>query len=144
MPSTWIYYIALGLLLVGRVVAVDVPGVPEWLWYQGYERLYYSTIALRGNISFLEYFGGWPLPLFIGTVFCYWAMEGDEENIPRQFLLLPIFFVVFSVAGAVLFKHQLSLSILWVHPLVVIPSGYLYILPWMAFVWMFTKLRLVI
>lgn len=142
MPGTWIYFIALGLpLLLRTLLWPDT--VVEWFWYQGHEEAYHFLSRLRVNPHFLEYWGGWPLPVFIITVFIYWAAEYDEESIARQFLLLPLAYVPFSVFGTMLERLEFDASLLYLHPLILIPTGYLYVLPWVVFVWVFSKLRLV-
>ena len=142
MPKTWLYFIALGMLLVGRALLLNV-GFVEWLWYSGHEQLYYTLGSLRVNKSFLNYWGGWPLPVFIITVFAYWYIEYDEETISRQFLLLPLAYAPFSVFGTMLTRLEFDASLFSIHPLVVIPIGYLYILPWALAARMFEKFRLV-
>lgn len=143
MPKTWIYFIALVLPLLLRALLLPTALV-EVLWYRGYEDAYYFFSALRINPNFLEYWGGWPLPVFVITVLSYWTAEYDEEVISRTFLLLPIAYVPFSVFGTMLTKLEFNASLLYLHPLVLIPTGYLYILPWVIFVWILEKMRLVL
>lgn len=143
MPKIWLYFIAVALPLLLRALLLDI-GVVEWFWYQGHENTYYFLRDLRINPSFLEYCGGWPLPVFLFTVIAYWTADFDEIAIPHQFWLLPIAYVPFSVFGTMLVNREFDASLLYLHPLVLIPSGYLYILPWVIFIWVFEKLRLVI
>lgn len=143
MPKTWLYFIALTLPLIFRVLLLDI-GVVEWFWYHGYENTYYFLRDLRANSYFQEYWGDWPLPIFVMTVIVYWMADFDEEAISRQFLLLPIVYVPFSVIGTMLVSREFDVTLLYLHPLVLIPTGYLYILPWVVFVWVFDKLGLVI
>ncbi|MGE0755329.1 MAG: hypothetical protein AB7L92_09265 [Alphaproteobacteria bacterium] len=144
MPSHWIYFIALVLILVLRISVVDTSWLAEWMWYRGQEQAYYSIIALQTNETFLEYIGGWPLPVFVITVFMYWLADDNGKVIDKQFLLLPFVYLPFSIIGSMLAAREFMPEKLLIHPLVVLPSGYLYILPWVLFVWVFIKLKLVV
>ncbi len=144
MPSTWIYFIALVLLLVLRVAVIDTTLFAEWLWYRGQPDAYYFVLSLRDNQQLLEFVGGWPLPMFVVTVFAYWIMDDDEKDMGVQFLMLPLVFVPFSIVGHTLVHRAFDVTTLYIHPLVLLPAGYLYVLPWMLFVWVFTKLKLVV
>lgn len=143
MPKTWLYFIALAVPVILRALLLPEAAV-NWLWYRGYEDAYYFFSALRINPHFLKYWGGWPLPVFVLTVYAYWMAEFDEEAIARQFLLLPIAYAPFSVFGTMLARLEFDISLLYLHPLVLIPTGYLYLLPWILFIWVFGKLRLVL
>ena len=142
MPKAWIYYIALIFPLVLRVLVLNTPFV-DWLWYHGYHDSYYIFSALRVNPMFLEFIGGWPLPVFIGTVWLYWFMDEEFDAVPKQFLLLPLVFVPFSIIGTALANLSFDPATLYTHPLAVIPAGYLYIMPWVVLVWALAKCRLV-
>lgn len=143
MPKTWLYFIAACLPLIFRAMLLDI-GVVEWFWYHGYENTYYFLSNLRVNENFIKYWGGWPLPVFIVTVIVYWMADFDEIAIPHQFLLLPIAYVPFSVFGTMLVNREFDVTLLYFHPLVLIPTGYLYLFPWIVFVWVFDKLGLVV
>jgi hypothetical protein len=143
MPKAWIYYIAVLFPLVIRVLVLDI-GFAEWLWYRGHEDAYYFFSNLATNPLFLDFLGGWPLPVFVATVLCYWTMDEDHEAIPTQFLLLPIVYVPFSIIGNALSKLTFDVTTLYSHPLVLIPAGYLYLVPWIMFVHVFCKLRLLV
>ena len=142
MPRTWIYSIALVLPMLFSILVLYTPFV-DWLWYQQHEGAYYLLSALKVNPWFVEFLGGWGLPVFTCTVVAYWQMDHDDDAIASQFMLLPIAYVPFSIIGAMLTKLQFDATFFYTHPLVVIPVGYLYLFPWMLFVWVFSKLRLV-
>ena len=142
MPKAWIYYIAVFIPFVVSVVIAHT-GFVEWLWYNGHEDAYYFWSALRVNPMFVDFVGGWPLPVFICTVLIYWSMEADADTMSKQFLLLPIVYVPFSIVGNALSRFTIDTSTLYAYPLVLLPAGYLYILPWVCFIWIFTKLHLV-
>lgn len=142
MPKTWLYYIAVCFpLILG--IAVCYTGFVDWLWYQRYENTYYLLSALRENLTFRELVAGWALPVFVITVFSHWATNEDEEAIAQQFLLLPLVYVVFAVLGNFLLNRAFDPMVLYTYPLIVIPIGYLYIFPWVVFIWVFSKLKLV-
>lgn len=143
MPKAWIYYIALILPLLFSVL-VSSTFFTNWLWYAGYEDMYYFLTALSVNPMFLEFVGGWPFVVFVGTVICYWRMDEDHDAIDKQFFLLPLVYVPFSIIGTALTNLSFDASTLYSHPLVIIPGGYMYLLPWILFVWVFTKLRLLV
>jgi hypothetical protein len=143
MPKTWIFFIVVGLPLVVWVALRDI-GLVELLWYQGYEQLYYTLSALRANAHFQEFFGGWPLPVFTLTVMVYWSSDGEAETIESQFYLLPLAYVPFSVFGTMLVNREFDAALFYIHPFVLIPAGYLYLLPWILFVRVFNKLNLLL
>jgi hypothetical protein len=142
MPRMWIYFIALALPLAFRIVVVNT-GLDEWLWYQRYPDAYYILSALKVNPLFLETLALWPLAFFTGTMFFYWTIDLDDEAIASQFLLLPIIYVPFSILGTWVLNWGFDFTLFYKHPLVLIPAGYLYLFPWIVFVWVFSKLRLV-
>lgn len=143
MPKAWIYYIALLLPLVIRLVLVNTLFL-NWLWYAGYEEAYYYLSTLSVNPMFQEFAGVWPLTIFVGTVYTYWFMDEDYDAIPKQFLLLPLVYVPFSIIGTTLVNRAFEASMLFTHPIVIIFGGYLYVLPWVLFVWVFCKLHLLV
>src|SRR5690242_1515217 len=98
MPKTWIYYLAVILPLVAHLLVMDTRFFLEWLWYHGYPEYYDVLNVLSVNPMLVEMFGSWALPVFIGTVLCFW-IGGEEEDISGQFLLLPIFYVPFILGG---------------------------------------------
>lgn len=142
MPRTWIYYIALALPLVFRVLILNT-GFVEWLWYHDHQDAYYALSNLSVNETFLEFIGGWALPVFIITVYSYWTIDQDVDAISSQFLMLPIVYVPFTIVANILTHWTFDGSLFYIHPLIVIPAGYVYVFPWVAFVWVFSKLRLV-
>ncbi len=145
MPRTWFYFIALLLPLVAAVLVFDTRIFLEWLWYHGYEDYFNTLNELSVQPELVDIFGGWPFPIFIGTVFCYWVKEFHEPDaITLQFLLLPVAFVPFLIIGHALTVWHFDSSTLYSYPLVVIPMGYLYVLPWAVVVWALSKLGLVV
>lgn len=143
MPKVWLYFIALIVPLVLRVLILNT-GFVEWLWYQGHVESYNWLSVLRVQPQFIEFIGGWALPVFVITVFSYWTIEGNEEGIQDQFLLLPIAYIPFTLIGEVLLTGEFHVASLYVHPLVVIPIGYLYIMIWALFIRVLDKLQLVL
>lgn len=142
MPRAWLYYIAVALPLVFRILVLNT-SFAEWLWYRGYADTYYFLSALTVNEYFLEFIGGWALPVFTLTVYSYWAIEHDHEAIASQFLMLPIVYVPFTIMANILTNWTFDGSLFYVHPLIVLPAGYLYVLPWAMFIALLAKLRVV-
>lgn len=146
MPVSWIYIIAVILPLAARLLVLDSGIVLNWLWYNQYTEWFYALQNLSVHPQYLEYFGGWTLPIFTAAVVGYWTTEAKDgaDNIPAQFLLLPLVYVPFVIAGNVLRERFFDLSMLYVYPLVVVSAGYLYIFPWLLFIWVFIRLRLIV
>lgn len=142
MPKTWIYYIAVILPLIVHLLIMDTRFFLEWMWYNGYEDYYNMLNELSVHPTLLEMFGGWSLPICLGTVLCHW-IGGDEEDISGQFLMLPLFYIPFLIGGNAI-ERGFDISMLYTYPLVAIPAGYLYLFPWIVFVRVFDKLRLVV
>lgn len=142
MPRSWLYYIALLFPLV-LYFLVTYTGFVEWLWYHGYQRMYYILAGLRVQPQFQAYLGGWPFPIFVGTAVCFWAMHG-EDGIPEQFIMLPLAYVPFHIIGRALVNFTLDVGDFYTHALVILPFGYVYVLLWVAFIKVMDKCRLVI
>lgn len=143
MPRTWIYFLALILPLVAHLIVLDTRFVLERLWYAGYTDYYNLLNEMSVNPTVVELFGGWSLPIFVGTVMCFW-LGADEEDIDSQFLLLPLGYIPFLMIGAWVSKGSFEVTTLYSYPLMVILIGYLYVLPWVVFVRVFDKLHLVV
>jgi hypothetical protein len=143
MPKTWIYYLAVILPLIAHLLVMDTRFFLEWLWYNGHADYYDVLNVWSVNPRLVEMFGSWALPFFIGTILCYW-IGGDEEDISGQFLLLPLAYVPFLILGNTLINAHFEPSTLYVYPLIVIPVGYLYLFPWIVFIAVFDRLRLVV
>jgi hypothetical protein len=141
MPKTWLYYFALVLPLIFRVLMLNTDFI-NWVWYGGYQQTYNFLAALKVQPQFLTFIGGWPLPVFILTVICWWQMD-DDDGIPAQFLLLPLAYVPFTIVGDILLTAHFDETNLYIHPLVIIPIGYVYVFAWTIFIWLLEKLRLV-
>lgn len=144
MPRHWLFFIALISILVFRVLVIDTKYFAEWFWYQGDAVSYFALLKFQENPLVLEYIGGWPLPVFVITMFMYWMAGDNAGDINTQFLLLPLAYLPFSIIGSMLQAQSFEPIKILTHPLVIIPSGYLYLLPWIIFVWLFTKLKLVV
>lgn len=145
MPRTWLYYIALLIPLIANLVFMHTRVAVEWLWYNGYADYYMVINALSAHPQVIEYFGGWPLPVFLVTVFIHWTNDDlDEDDIANQFLLLPLAYVPFLIIGNAAVAGSFDPLTLYRYPLVAVPAGYLYILPWAFFIWTFKKFRLVV
>ncbi len=142
MPKTWMYMVGLFIPLIFSVLILRTPFL-NWLWYQGFEDSYRVLSQLTINQPFLTYLGSWSYPIFAATMFGYWLMEHEDEAVASQFLLLPIAYVPFSIAVTMISRMQVELSLLYIHPLVIIPVGYVYIAFWYIFVWLLEKIRLV-
>lgn len=144
MPRNWIYLIALILILVLRILIVDTTWLAQWVWYRGQADAYYALLALRENPTVLEFVGGWPLPVFIVSAYIYWTNEDNDNDMGAQFLMLPLAYLPFSIVGTMLQNQAIDLSKFFIYPLIIIPAGYLYVTPWVVFVWVFSKLKLVV
>lgn len=146
MPKTWLYYIALCMPLIMRVMIMNTT-FTDWLWYHGYESSYYFFSNLSVNPTFLKFIGGWPLPVFVITVISFWTLEqsysDDEEVLEYQFWLLPIMYVPFTVIGDFLITRELHAMNLFAHPVVIIPFGYMYVFMWSVFMRVMSRFRLV-
>lgn len=142
MPKNWLYFIALVLPLAFSAILLYTPFL-EWLWYQGHEDSYRMFSALSVQPRFLELMGGWPLPVFVITIFSYWLSE-DSDAIPDQFLMLPVIYVPFTVVGDALVTREIHMQNLYVHPLLIIPAAYFYVFTWVIFIKVMAKLRLVV
>ena len=142
MPRSWCYYIALVLPMFFRILVLNTPFVDE-LWYHEYFTLYDLFNHLRVQPQFLEFIGGWQLFLFISVMFMRWTLE-DEDIICKQFLLLPIVYLPFTLVANMARNFDVNPTILYAHPLIILPFGYIYIGIWVMFTWLLTKLRLVV
>lgn len=141
MPKTWLYFIAILVPLLFRLLMFQ--SVIEWFWYHHYEDFYYFLSGLSVQPQFMQLVGGWPFPIFIATVLVYWTLDEDDKDLGHQFLLLPLAYVPFAIIFTALFSRSFDISTLYSDPLVIIPFGYLYLLPWVICIWVFDKLRLV-
>ena len=142
MPKVWLYYIALLLPLALRL-AVLGPFLTNWLWYSGHEQAFYAIQSIVNSAQFDQFIGNWAYPAFAGAVVCRWMTDEDGDSIPLQFLLLPLFYVPFTIIGDTLAHAEFHLTSLYTFPLVIIPFGYIYIFTWMTFIWAAEKTGLV-
>lgn len=142
MPKSWLYYLSILLPLVFALAVLDTRAVIEWLWYHEYFDAYNKLNPLSVQPQLVKFLGGWPFPVFIGTLTCYWLADGDAMG--EQFLLLPIFYVPFSIIGEILVTREFNPSSLYINPMVIVLAGYCYVLPWAIFVRLLDRMRLVI
>ena len=142
MPKTWVYILALIIPLVFRVLILNTPML-SWLWYHGYPGLYNALSPLTINKPFLTFIGGWALPIFVVTMIGYWMMETEDEIISSQFLLVPIAYVPFSIVVTMVSTMNVDFHLFYVHPLIIIPIGYVYIMLWVFLIWILEKLGIV-
>jgi len=140
MNKKWVYYLAVILLPAIRVL-VAYTGYDQWLATH-YERVAQVIVNLRANATFNDYMGSWALPVFVLSALVFWTMEEDTESVPTHFLLLPIAYVPFSIIGETLSTAQFHLEYLYVHPLVILPFGYLYVGFWALLIWLLGKLKI--
>jgi hypothetical protein len=143
MPRNWLYFFALVLPLIARVLVLNTE-IPEWFWYHEHPDAYYFLAALRVHPQFLQFIGGWPLPVFVVSVIAWWTMDDRDEDIPSQFLLLPMVYAVFAIIGDVLVTAEFKPTNLYTFPLIIIPIGYMYIIPWAILIRVLEKVRLVV
>lgn len=140
MSKKWAYFMAVIFLLVVRYGVLN-SNYDQLLLSWGYEKTASFIAGLRGSAAFSEFMSNWGLPCFVASVLIFWC-TGDDSSIPIQFLLLPICYIPFSIIGAILMTAEFRVSYLWVHPLVILPFGYLYVSFWTILIWLFEKLRL--
>lgn len=144
MSKRWAYILGVLFLLVIRFGVLDT-NYDEWLYNIGYDGAGDFIFALKESDTFNKFFGGFVVPIFVFTVLAYWAMnvDNDEEAISKQFLLLPLAFIPFSIIAKVLEHATFTPDMLFVHPLIILPFGYLYIGIWKVLIWIFVKCRLI-
>jgi hypothetical protein len=128
--------------MIFSLLVVRTPFV-DWLWYNGYPELYNKLALLKINAVFLTYMGSWALPIFVATAIGYWMMETEDEIISSQYLLVPIAYVPFSLVVTMVANMQVDFTWFYIHPLVIIPAGYVYIFMWIIIIWVLEKIKLV-
>ena len=142
MNSKFVYILAVLFLLLIRVLVLDI-NLDVWLYSAHFDDVARFIAALRASPPFIAYMGNWALPVFVVAVLVFWMTEQDGMDIPKQFLLLPIVYVPFSIVGATLATAEFQFSYLYVHPLIILTFGYIYVLYWVILVWLLGKLRIV-
>jgi len=142
MSKKWVYCFAVLFVLILRFAVLNT-NLDERLIAMGYERLAHMIASLRQSEIFGEFVGSWAMPVFVATVLVFWLTNQDDAQIPMHFLVLPIAYIPFSIVGAILATAEARLDYLWVHPLVILPFGYLYVSMWTIFIWLLTKIRLI-
>jgi hypothetical protein len=146
MPKTWLYYIALCMPLLLRVLLLDTSFM-SWLWYHDYKDSYYALSALSVNPSFVQFIGGWALPCFVITVMSFWLLESfhdDEDTLMHQFLLVPLMYIPFTIITDFIVTLNFNPMNLFAHPVVIVPFGYIYIGIWLVFIKTMHHFRLVV
>jgi hypothetical protein len=145
MPKIWLYFIALCFPLFVRVLVLDT-SFTSWLWYHGYKDSYFFFSTLSINPMFLKFIGGWALPAFVVTVMSFWLMESfqeDDEIIAYQFLLAPLMYVPFTIICEFISTLAFTPMMLFSHPVVIIPFGYIYVAVWLVFIGVMERCHLV-
>ena len=140
MSKKWAYFLAVLFLLVIRFGVLD-SNYDNWLLYWGYTNVASFILMLKQSNVFNDFMGSWALPVFVAVVIVFWAFNHDDGLIPMQFLILPIAYIPFSIIGEILSTAQFHFNYLWVHPLVILPFGYLYVSFWTIFLWFLEKIR---
>ena len=143
MPKSWLCFIAL-LLPLGFSLLLLHTDFVNTLWYRQDYAAYNALNVLRAQPLFVKFTGNWPWWAFIATVFSYWMVDEDSENIPGQLLLLPIFYLPFAIFGDWIISGGFLLDDLYIYPMIILPVGYAYVIIWVLFMWFLDKLRLVL
>lgn len=138
MNSKWIYILALLFLPLIRFSVLDA-GLDVWFASIHFDGIARFIVALRASDPFVSYVGNWALPVFVAAVLVFWVLEQGSADIPTQFLLLPIVYVPFSIVGMTLKTADFQFAYLYVHPLVILPFGYIYVAFWAMIVWLLGK-----
>ena len=142
MSSRFIYIFAVLLLPLIRAFVIELHG-DEWLLANHFDHAAAFVAMLRNSVPFIDYMGSWALLVFVAAVMLFWMTEEDATNIARQFWLLPIAYVPFSIVGMILETAQFHFSYLYVHPLIILPFGYLYMSLWALLIWLLGKAHIV-
>jgi hypothetical protein len=142
MNAKWMYMLALLCLPLMRVAVLNTD-LDLYLANTGFMGGAQFIQMLRTSPPFIDFIGNWALPVFAATAIIYWITDTDDSDISKQFLLLPIAYIPFSIVGMVLKTASFQLSYLYVHPLVILPFGYFYVFTWALLVWILSKLRIV-
>jgi hypothetical protein len=144
MPKTWLYFIALVLPLLVRILILNTDFVDN-LWYNHHVDAYNLFNVLRTSPLFLELIGGWIFPFFVATSWGYWYLDDTEGKEPGgMFVLLPLIYVPFAIIGSVLVSGHFDVMTLFSYPVVILIFGYLYVFPWMFCIWVFSKTGVVL
>jgi hypothetical protein len=142
MQKKWAYILGVLFLVIIRLIVLETD-YDEWLFDLGYDATGNFIYNLKSSDLFNKFFGGYVIFVFVFSVIMYWGMHVDDTSIGLQFLLLPIAYVPFSIVGKVLETAQFEVRMLWIHPLIILPFGYVYVAFWKTLIWLFEKLRLV-
>ena len=142
MSNKWVYILAVLMLLVIRFGVLNT-NFDQYLLNFHFDDSARFIAALRASPPFIKYVGNWALPVFVICVLLFWFTESEDADLSKQFLLLPIAYVPFSIIGTILSTAVFEVSYLYVHPLVILPFAYLYVAFWILFIWLLTKLHIV-
>lgn len=141
MSKKLFYFIALLTLPLIRVLVLNT-GYDQWLEHAHYEHAAAGVRMLRDNALFQQFIGGWVFPFYVIAVIAFWCTEEDDSRIGQQFLLLPLGYIPFTILGFTLVNADFQVSYLYVHPIVIITFGYLYVLTWVFILWLLSKIGL--
>jgi hypothetical protein len=142
MTHKWMYILALLFLPLIRFLVLDI-NMDAWLLANHHDGIANVLAALRVSPPFLKFIGSWALLVFVGAVLIFWMTEQDDSSLASQFMLLPIIYIPFSIIGMTLATAEFSLSYLYVHPLIILPFGYLYVSFWLILTWLLGKAHIV-
>lgn len=142
MEKKWVYILGVLFLVIIRLVVLDT-NYDEWLFDRGFDTAGNFIFSLKESELFNKFFGGYVIFVFVASIILYWGMHTDDASIGLQFLLLPIAYVPFSIVGKVLETAHFEVRMLWIHPLIILPFGYVYVAVWKILMWVFEKMRLI-
>lgn len=143
MPRSWLYILALLLAAIAAASIFDTRVFLEWLWYNGYEDYFNILNEISVQSPWVNIFGGWPFPLFVFTVICFWIQEQTPSSITFQFLVLPIAFIPFLIVARAVGAWYIDNDTLYAYPMAIILAGYAYLLPWALLTWFLSAMGLV-
>lgn len=142
MSKKLFYFLAVLMLPVIRIIVLHT-GYDEWLAHAHYDRAAAFITMLKNNTLFQQFIGGWVFPFYIIAVIAFWCAEEDDTRIGQQFMLLPLGYIPFTILGFTLVNADFQVSYLYVHPIVIITFGYLYVLTWTFFMWLLGKFGII-
>lgn len=139
MRKKQFFYLAVFTLLIIRVLVLDV-NFAGWLSSIHFDSAARIVGNLKSNAHFLRVMGDWMLPVFVFTVLIYWLTEEGDARVTRQFWLLPIVYALFVVLVEILLTGAFNLDVLSSLAMVILPWGYLYVIVWVAIIWILEKI----
>lgn len=141
MNKKWFYFLAVLMLPVIRIIVLNT-GYDAWLTGAGYAKAGAFIAMLKDNKIFQQFIGGWVFPFYIVAVIVFWCVEEDDTRIGQQFLLLPLAYIPFTILGFTLVNAEFQFSYLYVHPLIILTFGYIYVGFWVMVLALMSKLGL--